>query len=266
MSYPSHSPRRVRLDARAPSQFELPAVNDSHHGPYHAPEAAVAAGPAPGADQRRLLRGLLRAAALWSLMAIAPAALLLDIQWLGNTVGERSLVEVAQLVLLAVTAAAFASLARLSPADRRFAVLAAGFFLCMGIRETDAAWDLLFDGLWQAMVAVVALAAAAYAAADWRAALRSFGHFLGSRAGMLMTLALGILLVYSRLLGMGGIWEGVLGEQYLRVFKNAVEETTELLGYALIAASGTEYVAGQRARRQRAIRTAAGHPSLELPC
>ena len=50
-------------------------------------------------------------------------------------------------------------------------------------------------------------------------------------------MALGALLVYSRLLGMGAIWKGLLAEQYLRVFKNAVEETTELLGYVLIAAA-----------------------------
>src|SRR5690606_41611676 len=43
------------------------------------------------------------------------------------------------------------------------------------------------------------------------------------------TVALGALLVHSRLLGMGAIWEGLLAEQYLRVFKNAVEEATELL-------------------------------------
>ena len=54
-------------------------------------------------------------------------------------------------------------------------------------------------------------------------------------------MALGALLVYSRLLGMGAIWEGLLAEQYLRVFKNAVEETTELLGYVLIAAAAVTY-------------------------
>lgn len=264
MNFSPYPHRGARLLARTPTRFELPAVNDSHHGPHRDTAAsgsrAVLARPEPRSDQQRVLRGVVRAAALWCLIAVAPMLLLLDIQWLGNAVGERSLVETTQLVLLAVTATAFVTLARRNRADRRFAVLAAGFFLCMGIRETDAAWDLVADGLWQALVAVVALAAAAYAAADWRAALRSLGRFLGSRAGLLMTLALGILLVYSRLLGMGVIWEGLLDDQYLRVFKNAVEETTELLGYVLIAASGVMYVAGQRVRQRRAMRTAATAP------
>src|SRR5690606_37502547 len=116
------------------------------------------------------------------------------------------------------------------------------------------------DGLWQILVAGVAVAAVAYAAADWRATLRSLGRFLASRAGLLMTLALGLLLVYSRLLGMGVIWEGLLDEQYLRVFKNAVEETTELLGYVLVAASAVMHVAGQRARRRHAMRAATTAP------
>lgn len=248
----------------------MPAVNDGHHhAGYSSPIAGAGAGPGQAhddlrADLRLVMRRLLRAAAVWSLMAIPPIAVLLDIQWLGNSVGEQSLVESLQLILLAITAAAFVSLARRSPTERRFAVLAAGFFACMGIRETDAAWDLVFDGLWQLLVAGVALAAVAYAAADWRAALRSLGRFLASRAGLLMTLALGILLVHSRLLGMGAIWEGLLDEQYLRVFKNTVEETTELLGYVLIAASGIVYVARQREFKR--VRRPAPRSDLESTC
>ena len=119
----------------------------------------------------------------------------------------------------------------------------------MGIRETDAAWDVVSDGLWQVLVATVARAATAYAAADWRSTLRALGCFVSSRPGVRMITALGLLLVYSRLLGMGVIWEGLLDEQYLRVFKNAVEETTELLSYVLICAAGMTY-AGRTMKRR----------------
>ncbi|MGY0561066.1 hypothetical protein ACW7G2_10165 [Luteimonas sp. A277] len=228
-------------------RFDLPATNDGDRGPLSVAPAprpyAGAPGPWHSPDLRLLVQGLVRAGALWCLMAIPAVALLVDIQWLGNSVGEHSLVESIQLLLLAVTAAAFLTLARGNPGERRFAVLAAGFFICMAIRETDAAWDLVFDGLWQILVAAVALAAVAYAAADWRAALRAMARFVSSRSGVLMILALGILLVHSRLLGMSLIWEGLLDEQYLRVFKNAVEETTELLAYVLISTSGIAYLA-----------------------
>ena len=164
------------------------------------------------------------------------------------SVGERSLVEGLQLLLLAATSVAFFALAHRHRGERRFAALAAGFFICMGIRETDAAWDVVSDGLWQVLVATVAPAATAYAAADWRSTLRALDRFVSSRPGVLMITALGLLLAYSRLLGMGVIWEGLLDEQYLRVFKNAVEETTELLSYVLICAAGMTY-AGRTMKR-----------------
>lgn len=128
----------------------------------------------------------------------------------------------------------------------------------MAIREADPAWDVVFAGLWQLFVTTAAGAAVAYAAVDWRATLRSLGRFLSSRAGLLVTAALGILLVYSRLLGMGVIWEGLLEEQYLRVFMNAVEETRELLGYVLIACAGLVYLARHPESESPAHRVGAG--------
>lgn len=225
--------------------------------------------PAPAGSRlhtRLLLQGLLRTLALWSLVAIPPLILLLDIQWLGNSVGEWSLVEASQLVLLIANAAAFAALAHQRPGERRFAVLAAAFFACMAIRETDAVWDLALDGLWQVMVAAVALAAVAHALADWRTTLRGLARFITSRPGLLMAVALGILLVHSRLLGMGMIWEGLLDEQYLRVFKNAVEETTELLAYVLITASSVVYLARRLDWSRPGRRHATTPDKLEATC
>jgi hypothetical protein len=48
------------------------------------------------------------------------------------------------------------------------------------------------------------------------------------------------VLVYSRLL-----WQALLDAQYLKLFKNAVEESAELLGYVLILAASMAYVGGQ---------------------
>jgi len=56
-----------------------------------------------------------------------------------------------------------------------------------------------------------------------------------------------LLLFYSRLMGMTSLWNGLLGDQYIRIFKNAIEETTELLGYTFILAASLGYVA-QRVR------------------
>lgn len=90
------------------------------------------------------------------LVSLPPLLLLSDVRWLGNEVGEHSMVEVAQSLLLLGCSLAFAWRVWRRPADRRFAVLAAGLFVCMLIRENDALLDGIGDGLWRAMVTVVA--------------------------------------------------------------------------------------------------------------
>lgn len=117
---------------------------------------------------RTLLRGVLA-----MLVVSLPVLLLwLDVQWLGNTVGEISTTELCQLTFLALITTSFGYLARFSREDRRFATLMAGFFACMLIRELDAALDLLMDGLWQGLTFLVSVTCVAYAAIDWRAAWR----------------------------------------------------------------------------------------------
>src|SRR5690606_28976404 len=62
-----------------------------------------------------------------------------------------------------------------------------------------------------------------------------------------------LLLVYSRLFGMTTLWHGLLAENYVRVFKNAAEECTELLGYSLIMAAALTYAAQRVRERRRAL-------------
>lgn len=203
-----------------------------------------------GRDTRTVLTSLRRTGLLSCLTATPVAILYLDIQWLGNGVGERSLVEVAQLLALSCALLSFCTLA-ISRNDRRFAVLASAFFTCMMIRELDAAWDLVADGLWQCLVILVASSGAIYSLLDCREMLRGMARLLASRDGLLLTLGLVLLLVYSRLLGMGSLWHGLLGEQYIRPLKNAIEEGSELLGYVFIAAAGLSYAI----RRTRTVNT-----------
>lgn len=198
-------------------------------------------------DYRFLLSHLLRTV-LFGVMVTLPALLLYaDIHWLKDGVGEWSLVELTQEGFLLATTLAFVRLARRRPEDRRFAVLAAGLFACMLLREMDAVFDLLLHGLWKWLVLPVAVGSVGYALRDWRSALSGLVRFLNTRAGTLMTIGLVVLLFYSRLIGLTALWDGLLGENYIRVFKNAIEETTELLGYTFILAASLAHAA-QRVR------------------
>ena len=191
----------------------------------------------------------------YCLLAALPVLLLRrDLTWLGNTLGEASLVEVTQAGFLLATTLAFALLALRRAEDRRFAVLAAAFFACLLIREQDALLDgLLFHGAWKYLAAPLALGALVWALQDVRATLAGLARLLSSRAGTVLLLALAVLLIYSRLLGMTGIWTTVLGDGYVRTVKNAVEETTELLGYTFVLAASVGYVS-QRLRAVAALR------------
>jgi hypothetical protein len=42
-------------------------------------------------------------------------------------------------------------------------------------------------------------------------------------------------------MGMGKLWKLVMGERFIRVVKNVVEEGTELFGYSIIFLAAVEY-------------------------
>ncbi|WP_246193542.1 hypothetical protein [Pseudoxanthomonas suwonensis] len=204
--------------------------------------------------QRHILLAYLGRSVLLALVMATPVALLYaDIQILGDSVGEWSLVELTQIGFLVATVLAFVRLARAREDERGFAVLAAGFFGCMLIRELDAVWDLVFRGLWPILVAAVASACLGYALRRGRQTLAATASFLVSRSNAVMTIGLVLLLVYSRLFGMTTLWHGLLAENYVRVFKNAAEECTELLGYSLIMAAALTYAAQRVRERRRAL-------------
>lgn len=201
--------------------------------------------------------------ALYCLLAALPVYVLRqDLLGAGNSIGESSLVEFTQSVLLLLSSLCFVVLAWLRADERRFAVLAAAFFAVMLVRELDALFDVLIvHGAWKFIAAPMALTALAWAAADWRATLASLVRFSCSRAGTLMLIGLVIVLCYSRLFGMTSNWTAVLGDGYVRTVKNAVEETSELLGYTFVLGASVHYLA-DRLRALLRHRSGVQHEAL----
>lgn len=188
-----------------------------------------------------------------ALLTALPVVLFhLDTLWLGNGVGEWSLVEVVAELFLASAILGFVRLARLSPDDRGFAVLAAAFLGCMLVRELDALLDLVFDGLWQVLVTVIAGSALAWAWRHRANAIASTRRFVLTRQASTLAAGMAVVLVFSRLFGMGDIWGQFIDLEAARVVKNAIEECTELLGYSLVLVGSAGYVQ----RRRRGLRYA----------
>lgn len=186
------------------------------------------------------------------IVTLAPVCLMIDVQVLANGVSEYSAVEFAQLILLALSALSFTYLAKRKREDRSFALLAAAFFACMLIREMDAYFDVIAHGFWKYLVAPLALAAVVQALRQGRATLAALSRFSRSQAGLLVMAGLVVVLFYSRLMGMTGLWQGVMGDGYVRVVKNAIEESAELLGYSIMFAGAARYLLHRLRKRRQA--------------
>ena len=162
---------------------------------------------------------------------------------------ESSFVEFGQEGLLLFTSAIFTQLA----IHKRMGGLwlVAGFFSCMFIRELDAYFDLIVHGAWK-YFALALIAFVFYQA--WRLGkentIATLASFMKSRAYTFIFIGLLIVLVFSRLFGIGELWETIMANHFNRTVKNVVEEGTELWGYALIFWGALNYLFASKKNHQ----------------
>ena len=162
-----------------------------------------------------------------------------DIKTFGD-IREHSFVELGQSIFLFATSVIFMYLASKKKANGLW--LVAGFFVCMLIREQDAYFDDIFHGSW----AYFALASVVFFV--WKAwsqgkdnVLKTLAEYMQSPPFTTMSFGVMIILFFSRAMGMGKLWKLVMGENFIRVVKNVVEEGTELFGYSIIFLAAIEY-------------------------
>lgn len=154
---------------------------------------------------------------------------------------ENSMVEYLQSALLIIACGMFYLSSRLHQGLNIAARLTAALLAMMFVRESDAFLDAyVFDGAWQMLVlSIIALTLYSlrghfreiYTSLKSYSEHPSFGIFL---AGFVTVLA------FSRLMGRGAFWQSLMGESYMRVVKNVVEEGIETLGYTLIVIAAAE--------------------------
>lgn len=162
-------------------------------------------------------------------------AIRLDYIFLGNNLGEISVTEMLELLSLLVSCCAFLMLSRHRPDTKHAAILIASFFLVMFIRELDFFFDMISHGSWIYPAIAVTFSALVYAGKQSRNSINQLAEVLRSPHMNTLIIGLMLLLVYSRLFGMGNFWKGVMSEHYVRDVKNIAEEATELLGYLIIS-------------------------------
>lgn len=177
---------------------------------------------------------------------IVNLALRIDFVLLGGSISETSVTEMLEQFLLLVASGAFAYLAKQRNEIKHAAVLISAFFAVLFIRELDFWFDQISHGSWVYPAILVAGSAIFYAIKNGKRSLDQLAYILASPHMNLLITGLMLLLVFSRLFGMGSFWHNVMGEFYIREVKNIAEEGTELLAYCLIAFASVKTVNGFR--------------------
>ncbi len=105
------------------------------------------------------------------------------------------------------------------------------------IREMDYWFDMIHHGSWVFPALAVTALACAKAYQGGKGTVNQMAVILQSPYMKLLIGSVVLLVVFSRLYGMGSFWQHVMGEHYVRDVKNISEEGIELLCYSLIALS-----------------------------
>ena len=181
----------------------------------------------------------------------SPGGLRLQVfTWQGDVQGtsEYSPVEFIQVGILAVCGLLYAWTARYYPSQRPIAFTFGGIALAFIIRELDFYLDrLVADNFWQVMTAIVAALVITYTYRH-RRRFRIAWLRMWPSPGLTLLFA-GALVHFSFVLIIGHepLWMAILGDDYRRVIKLAVEEFMELMGYYLWLVGSIEYVFQVRA-------------------
>lgn len=102
------------------------------------------------------------------------------------------------------------------------------------IREQDYWLDMVARHTWKVLVLLVIVPTLYWVIRERKRFVEEFRQYANSFSFGLFAAGILTTYVFSRLYGRSAFWEAVLEENYVRTFKDAAEEVTELLGYTLI--------------------------------
>ncbi len=161
---------------------------------------------------------------------------------------EYSPIEIIQPIIIAVCGLLMLWIAEYCPSQRPIAIPFGGLALAFMIRELDYFLDLyLLDNLWQVLIGFPAAFVIVYTYRARRRLKIAWARIWPSPGLALLFAGAVILFSFVRLVGYEPLWMSLLGDDYHRVVKLAVEEFIELMGYFLWAIGTIEYTYQARA-------------------
>jgi hypothetical protein len=171
---------------------------------------------------------------------------------------EFSPVEMIQAIILVACGIIMGWVAVYCPSQRPIAFGLGGLALASLIRELDYFLDrFIADNLWQVLVAIVGALIIAYVYRHRRRLRVALARIWPSPGLTLLFSGAVILFAFSLLVGHEPLWMSILGDDYQRVIKLAVEEFIELIGYFLWMIGTIEYALQARAIAYRKPQPAA---------
>lgn len=155
---------------------------------------------------------------------------------------EYSPVEIIQPGILVICGLLYAWVAHNCPSQRPIAFLFGGMALAFAIRELDFFFDrYIADNFWQMLIAVIAALVIAYTYRHRRRFRIAWLRMWPSPGLTLLFAGACIMFSFSLLVGHEPLWQAILGTDYHRVIKIAVEEFIELSAYFLWLIGTIEY-------------------------
>jgi hypothetical protein len=151
-------------------------------------------------------------------------------------------VETLETVFAMGSALIFLSAAKIDRERMPSAVLTAGLFFCMAVRESDYFLDVLVcRHAWKVIVAGLVIFFTLYTLHNWQEVIRSLASFMSESSFGIFISGLLVLIVFSRLFGYGDFWKAIMDDRSYKTVKTIVEEGVELMGYFLLLISSFEY-------------------------
>ncbi len=171
---------------------------------------------------------------------------------------EYSPVELIQVGILAICGLLYAWVASNCPSQRPIAFVFGGMALTFFIRELDYFLDLyVTDNFWQVLFGVVLALLIAYIYRQRRRFRIAWLRLWPSPGMTLLFAGATIIFAFVPLVGHEPLWMSILGDDYHRVVKLAIEEFIELSAYFLWLIGTIEYAYQAKAIAMQEPQTAA---------
>lgn len=156
---------------------------------------------------------------------------------------EYGFTEFTQTTLLAIAAGLLVYTRQWLKVLPGVTLLMLAFIVSSLIREQNHFLDtLVAPNVWKVLVTLVIVPIVYRVIRDRHGFSKEFSQYANSFSFGIFAAGVLTTYVFSRLYGRSKLWEAILQDNYVRTFKDAAEESIELLGYALILIAVIEMV------------------------